>query len=97
MNIEDIAIIRETLAEDDLEELTALDLEKQNFKEEQVEGGSVGLKGEGRHVCEEVHVGVAEQAGECTQVGRERHVCEKPGTGEKQIVELGSVCAEQCI
>lgn len=28
MNIEDIAIIRETLAEDDLEELTALDLEK---------------------------------------------------------------------
>ena len=28
VNIEDIAIIRETLAEDDLEELTALDLEK---------------------------------------------------------------------
>jgi len=32
VNIEDIAIIRETLAEDDLEELTALDLEKQNLK-----------------------------------------------------------------
>ena len=32
MNIEDIAIIRETLAEDDLEELTALDLEKKDFK-----------------------------------------------------------------
>ena len=34
MKIEDIAIIRETLAELDDEELTALDLENHNFKKE---------------------------------------------------------------
>lgn len=44
MNIEDIAIIRETLAEDDLEELTALDLEKQHFKST-ISGTAAGKNG----------------------------------------------------
>ena len=44
MNIEDIAIIRETLAEDDLEELTALDLEKRDFKSN-VSGTGVSKSG----------------------------------------------------
>jgi hypothetical protein len=39
MKIEDIAIIRETLAELDDEELTALDLETHNFKQTFMENG----------------------------------------------------------
>lgn len=46
MKIEDIAIIRETLAELDDEELTALDLETHNFKQTFRENGGQSSNGQ---------------------------------------------------
>ena len=46
MKIEDIAIIRETLAELDDEELTALDLENHNFKQTLRENGGLSSNGQ---------------------------------------------------
>jgi hypothetical protein len=46
MKIEDIAIIRETLAELDDEELTALDLENHNFKQTFRENGGLSSSGQ---------------------------------------------------